>query len=336
MRNDELASYRRWLRCSRNIEKAQEKQDLQDSIEESLKDSQGFQTDALVNGVPKPLVATRDETDKCSVTMIPGDTIYIGDLVYVFKEYWICVEMYVDEYGMRYAELWMCNQIFHYQDHNLNTIAKYAILDDGSYSKGTDRALSVPENSFVCYISLDDESRALYIDKRLSISVIYDSNGKPVLEVGKITWIDIKSRNFGEGSHLMLFGVKDDPFHPGDDDIEKMICDYKPKEEEPSKEEEEPDVIGYLSIVGRKSMRIGSGRVYSLAAVSYNGENIEITDPVEWSLEGAPKGVVIEPSGTSCKVSVAEDDDLSGSDFSLKCVSPSGKYTEAIFNVEVV
>lgn len=361
MANDELALYRRWLACGLEKEKCQEQNYVQESFAETIQQSSAYQKDALVNGNPQPIVATRKETNKCDVTVIPGDRLYIGDLVKVFNEYWICVEMYVDEFGMYYGELWMCNHIFHYQDFELNTIHKYAILDDGSYSKGNDKALVVTDNSFNCYISLDDESRSLFIDKRLGISVIYDKDGKEVLEAGKIKWIDIKSRNFGEGSHLMVFGINDDPFNPESDNIELLICDYKekPKEELPEEPEpiepepvepdnpdnpdENPDenpgeetvvIKGRLVIDGRKTIRSGSARTYSLTAIDKeSGESIEPLAEVEWSVEG--EGVSIKPSGATCKISVKEDDDLVGSIFTITCICTTGEYIEAKYEVEV-
>lgn len=373
MANDELELYRRWLACGLEQEKCQEQSYVQESFAETIQQSPAYQEDAEVNGEPQPIVATRKDTNKCDVTVIPGDRLYIGDLVKVFNEYWICVEMYVDEFGMYYGELWMCNHIFCYQDFELNIIHKYAILDDGSYSNGNDKAIKVTDNSFNCYVSLDDESRALYIDKRLGISVIYDKNGKEILEAGKIKWIDIKSRNFGEGSHLMVFGINEDPYKPDSDNIAELICDYqeKPVEDEDPEEpiappedpvvppdesgdgddngeenegdgdKEEPSkpeliIKGTLSIDGKKTIKAGSGRTYSVTAIEEESSNtIEAPEDVEWSLEFDGSGVSITPNGATCKVSVKESDSLIGSIFTLKCSSPSGEYKEAKINVEV-
>ena len=366
MANDELELYRRWLACGLEQEKCQEQSYVQESFAETIQQSPAYQEDAEVNGELQPIVATRKDTNKCDVTVIPGDRLYIGDLVKVFNEYWICVEMYVDEFGMYYGELWMCNHIFCYQDFELNTIRKYAILDDGSYSSGNDKAIKVTDNSFNCYVSLDEESRALFIDKRLGISVIYDKNGKEVLEVGKIMWIDVKSRNFGEGSHLMVFGINEDSYNPDADNIEELICDYKEKpidSEEPVEPTTPPDetgdgneggedvgggngdkeptnpedaIKGTLTIEGRKTIKAGSGRTYTLVAINKeSGETIEAPDDVEWSIEFDGRGISITQSGATCKVSVQEEDELIGSIFTLKCVSSSGKYVEAKINVEV-
>lgn len=349
MTNEEL--YCRWLACNLKQEKHQEQKYAKESFAETIQQSPAYQQDAEVNGNPQPIVATRKDTNKCDVTVIPRDTLYIGDLVKVFDEYWICIEKYIDEFGMQYAELWMCNHIFCYQDFDLNVIHKHAILDDGSYSKGNDKAIAVADNYFNCYVSLDDESRALFIDKRLGISVIYDKNGKEVLDVGKIKWVDIKSRNFGAGSHLMVFGINEDPYNSSTDNIELLICDYREKKDD----KELPDISGdtetpnesldtnsddnfiangWLLIDGRKTIRIGSGRTYTVSAIDKDsGKTVGAPEGIEWSVNN--KGISIEQNGATCKVSVKEDDDLVGTIFVIQCTCFSGEYIGATFDVEV-
>ena len=339
MVNEEIVLYRHWLKNCLEKDKQRDKSSVQESFMETIMQSPSYHTDSLVNGELQPIVATRTETKKCKITVVPGSTLHIGDLVHVFNEDWICVELYTDEFGMQYGELWMCNQIFIYQDHDLNVIQKPAVLDDGSYSSGNDKAIMVTDNSFNCYISLDAESNALFIDKRLAIGVIYDSKGNKILEVGKIKWIDVKSKNFGEGSHLMVFGINDDAYSPEHDSIEKMICDYREpveQSEEPTEPPEEEDTyVGKLVISGRSTIRIGSARTYTVSAVSDStGETIAPSSDVVWTIVCESEDVTIQPDGLSCKVAVKEDDDLVGVTFTLKCESEN--FAAAEFLVGVV
>lgn len=351
MENDELLLYRRWLACGLKKEQQQEKQFVQDSFAEALQSSSAYQSDATVNGNSQPLVATRTSTKKCKVTVIPGTRLYIGDLVRVFGEYWICVEIYVDEYEMWYGELWMCNQIFCYQDHDYNIIHKYAIMDDGSYSSSNDKALEVTDNGFKCYISLDDESKALYVDKRLAISTIYDAKGKEILEVGQIQWIDTKSKNFGEGSHLMLFGIKDDVFNAETDSIEELICDYvePPKVSEEDTENvpddgvadgdksETPTVIGVLRIEGKNTIRTGSSRSYIVKAVRDDDEDATLPDDVECYVVPDNLGIVTQhEDDNSWRITVPEKGALIGQELQIVCSSAGGQFAQGMITVEVI
>lgn len=339
MANEELALYRLWLKSGLESNKNEDRSFVQQSFADTIMNSPAYQSGALVNGESHPLAANRTETKKCSVTIMPEDNLYIGDLVEVFGEHWICMELYIDEYGMKYGELWLCNQIFTYQDHNLNIIKKYAILDDGSYSGNTDKILRVSDNSYTCYISLDEETKALYIDKRLAISKIYNAAGVEILEVGKIQWIDVKSRNFGEGSHLMLFGVNEDAYSKEADSIENMICDYQEVEisDEPIESPVEEEYSGYLAINGRTSLRIGSGRTYTVNAILLeSGESITPPHGVKWSVESENSQITIVPNGASCRVFVSETDDLIGLSFTLVCECLENKFSAAKQIVEVV
>ena len=340
--NDAYAVYKYWLRHSACQDRQFDKQLIQQSVEDSLTESSSYQTDALRNGEPQPLAAIRTETNKCKIILLPGSEMNIGDLVYVFNEHWICMEIQIDEYGVKSGEIWMCNHIFNYQDHVGNIINKYAIIDSGSYSKGSDKALPVTSGNYNCYISLDDESRALYVDKRLAIDTNLDSKNKKILEFGKIIWCDEKTHNFGEGSHLLVFGLTDDVYNAEHDNIELMICDYKNITQDEEKEEDTIEVVvetednfsGYLTIQGRDTMRIGTGRTYKAVAVDLDGNSLEPQTDLIWGITNQQDGISITPKGDSCIVRVDLEDNLIGTTFEITCEDRSGTYAKS--NKEVV
>lgn len=169
MTNDWFDKYRSWLEINRDAEHEQEKDSARKTLLETFKNSVAYQAGALRNGVSQPIIATRSNTRKCRLTVMPEDTMSIGDLIYVFNEYWICMELYADEYELIHGELWLCNQLFGYQDLNGRVIKKHAIIDDGSYAKGSDKAIPVTNNTFNCYVSMDEDSKTLCVDKRLAI-----------------------------------------------------------------------------------------------------------------------------------------------------------------------
>lgn len=321
LENNSIDLYCKWLACNLNGNQENEKEFVKTSFKENFFQSSAYQKDAEVNGVLCPIVATRKDTKKCSVTVLPESTLHIGDLVWVFDEYWLCVELYYDEYGMSYGELWMCNQLFIFQNHNNVIIKKYAILDDGSYTSGNDKAIKTSDNSFDCYISLDEESESLYIDKRLAIGVIRNSKGEEILEVGKINWIDVKSKNFGKGSHLMVFGIKDDAYSPENDNIEMMICDYKDTQ---TNNEEIPsdNVTGVnVKINGKPELRIGTTRTYTIECVNSANDISGDLTAVMWECFPNIEGIKLTENESSCKITIKEDDNLIGTQFVLRSIA---------------
>ena len=334
MTNDGYSVYRYWLSSTNKAERCQDVEETKEEVMETLMESPAYHMDAKVNGIAQPIVAVRKKTNICNVTVIPGDRLYIGDEVQVFNEHWICVELHTDEYGVTSGELWMCNQIFRYQLHNGEVVHRYAIIDDGSYSKATEKAVNITENTYDCYISLDEETRQLYIDKRLAIDVILNAKGEEILEVGKISWLDFKSKNYGVGSHLLFFTIERDVYSKEHDDLENLICDYRITEAK--KEEQESSPGGSLTINGKPQIRIGTGRSYSANAIDSYGNSLEIDgSDIEWIIEGNP-AVSCKVDGGKCIIEVPFEEAHVGSTFVIKCTDSLGRYTYATKEVEVV
>lgn len=327
---DEFEQYRKYLRSQQEDNVEEDKQSVVDAINQELRYSPAYQPGAKRNGNSQPIVAIRKDTNKCKVTVLPGDEMYIGDLIEVFGEHWLCMEMYEDEYGIRYGEIWMCNHIFFYQDHSLAIINKYAIVDDGSYSKSGDKAIVVTDNTYTCYVSIDAYSTSLYVDKRLALDVILNAKGETILEVGKIAWIDITSKNYGKGSHLMQFRLKNDVYNPETDNLQLKICDYKA----PSGDDQSESNKKYLIIKGRETIRIGTSRKYSVTGVDEFGNDCAVDDVV-WGVS-APNGVSFSANGNECQISVDVDDKLVGEIIKITCSCLSKEFDDGNKEVAVM
>lgn len=322
--------YEYWLAYNNKSSKDSIADDVINSIIDNLENNPAYQTDATVNGNSQPIIATRSETKKSKITVIPGDKMAIGDLIYVFKDYWLCMSLYTDEYGITYGEIWLCNQIFKFQNNSPDVILKHAILDDGTYSKTSEKPISITSNTFTCYMSLDSDSEKLFVDKRLAIDTLKDYLGRPILDVGKIAWIDAKSKNYGEGSHLLKFLIENDVYKEVTDNIDLNICDYiiTGSTTEPS------DVTGSLIIDGRDSMRIGTTRTYTVYAIDSNGNKISVSDNMFWQVSEI-NGVKINQLGTECSLSIALDYRLIGSVVELQCTDLNGVYPTVTKILEV-
>ena len=323
--------YRYWLGLDKEAAHDSTADAVIDGILDNLENNPAYQEDATRNGETQPILVSRRETNKCSVTVIPGDEMYIGDLIGVFGEFWICMEVYTDEYGVTYAELWMCNHIFCFQNNSPRILRKYAIIDDGSYSKVGEKKIAVTDYKYTCYIPLDKESECLFTDKRLSTGTSRDKDGKDILEVGKIVWLDAKTGNYGKGSHLLTFYLAGDVYSAERDDLASGVCDYIAGE---TSETPAPDDT-VLVIEGRDTMRIGTMRTYE-AAIYSEGKAIGAPADVEWSAFGLPDGVKVTYSGTRCTVFVPLSESLIGSVFEIKCADTAGEHAVAEKRVEVI
>lgn len=140
-----------------------------------------YQESATVNGVETPMLVTPDSSIKCDLKAAPSTDLHIGDLVGVFGENWIVTELYVDKLGIINAVMWMCNDIIRFQNHAAPIYTKYCVVDDGSYSKIADSGIvRQMNNGYKIYLSYDDESKKLFVDKRLSLGHIYNDVGEEI------------------------------------------------------------------------------------------------------------------------------------------------------------
>lgn len=331
MTNENFELYQEWLRAGLQADIDHTKDFAAESFADTIQNSTAFQKDATVNGELFPMAATRTEMKKCSISLVPGTTMNLGDEIHVFNEDWLCMDLYTDELGLTRGEIWMCNQVFKYQDRAGNIIKKIAIMDDGSYSKGDEKSIPVTDNYFVCYMSLDEQSRILHVDKRLTVDTILDAYGNEILEVGKIVWFDAKSKNFGQGSHLLAFGLGDDVYSKERDSVELEICDYRQTLTTP-----DTPSTGYLGIEGRDTIKMGTARTYTLSAVDEDGSTNLDFKTGEWKCDNLPKGVGIDAQGTTCRVTIPLDENLVGTQFTLVGTDTSGVYKGAQKTVEVI
>lgn len=317
---DGFSSYKYWLSHNRKCDVENDKSFVRDSFESTIMQSVAYQHDALRNGIPQPIVATRKDTNKCKVIVLPDNEMFIGDLIQVFNEYWLCMKLYTDEYGMTCGELWLCNQTFRFQGRSHEIIEKHAIIDSGAYSKGGDKALPIANNSFTCYMSIDEESLLMYVDKRLAIDTIYNANGEQILDVGKIIWLDTKSKNFGAGSHLLAFGLGSDVYNKDKDNLELEICDFYSESIEAKETEPPVEQKDRLVISGKDTIRIGTGRTYKASVIDSKGNSKNASASIKWLVDASDCDISLNADGTSCKVSVGLKDSLIGTNFCLRCI----------------
>ncbi len=327
----DFATYKEYLKRTLRWEKCLDKIDAEEAIDE-LANTGNYQSDAQRNGVSQPLITQRKSSNKCKVIVPRGDQLCIGDWVYVLGENWLCMELYIDEYGVTYGELWMCNHQFKYQNFDKEIIQKWGIIDDGTYSNVMDKSINVTDNSFKCYISRDEQTNCLFVDKRLAIDILYDKNGKPILEVGKITVLDTKTGNYGDGSHLLTFKMKHDVYAPEVDSLAEMLCDYITPTE--GRTEEETPKQSHFTIDGKTSLAIGSRRTYKIVFDTPNDDD-DLVNRIAWEVKDNTR-ISLTPNSYECLVEIPLSEDLIGSTFTLACYDGQDDTVRSEYTVEVV
>lgn len=270
-------------------------------------DDPAYQENATVDGETTPIIASRKSTIMCAIKAPPSTDIHIGDMVECFNEHWIVVELYVDKVGIFNGEMWLCNNILRFQNRSIAVISRHCVVDDGTYSKkSSDPDAFVMANTYKIYITIDDATKKLFVDKRLAFGQIYSADGEEILEVYKIIGMDVKSKNFGEGSHLMALTVQRDVYDPQVDSLSENICNIFTDNGDTA----HPEVAGSCVIVGRDVARLGTSRKYTATFTDASGVVATTVTPV-WAIN-APDGITYNASGTECTIKVPLDEKYVG------------------------
>lgn len=294
-------------------------------------DDPAYQEDATVDGEKTPIIASRKSTTACAIKAPPSTDLHIGDMVECFNEDWIVVELYIDKVGIINGEMWLCNNILRFQNRSTAVISRHCVVDDGTYSKkSSDPDAFVMSNTYKIYITIDEATKKLFVDKRLAFGQIYSADGEEILEVYKIIGMDVKSRNFGEGSHLMVLTVQRDVYDAQVDSLSENICDIFVDNGDSTN----PKTTGSCVIVGRDTARLGSSRKYTAAFTDANGEVVTTVNPV-WTVT-APDGVTHNASNTECAIAIPLDEKYVGEIITITVSDAEGVFGTYDKKVQVI
>ena len=306
-------------------------QEAQNSLSHGMIDDPAYQSDALINGTNMPILASRESTTEATIKALPPSELHIGDIVNCLGETWLVIDLYADKVGALNGKMWICNNEISFQNRTSAVHSRPCVIDDGSYTTGSSNSeVYIPSSTYKMYISIDEETKRLHIDKRLSLGKIYNDAGDEILEVYKISGIDMKSKNFGKGSHLALIALQRDVFDASSDDLEEGICNIVRSDSvAPS-----PKSSGYCTITGKDVVRIGSSRTYTAEFFIANGGAAQAIE-AQWSVN-APSGVEVTTSETSCSISVPLLSDLVGSVIEITASDLEGAYEAFTKKVQVI
>lgn len=286
--------------------------------------SAGYEPDCKRNGEPQRFVVDRTQTAyKYDFIAFPGDKIEAGDIIECRGNRFIIAEPpRILNNVILCAKGWLCNLELKWQNGIGDIIRRWCVLDSGVYSttKTNDDQYSVPDKQFRLYLPFDDDTKKLYVDKRLAVDTRYNSLGEEILECYAITGFNHIARSYG--GHLIICELRSSLYNAERDNIQEKICDYiYPASDESSDESK-------LSVVGRNSIRIGTYRWYSACI----DENEELNSDISWRIDDDTKKISCNTDGSRLKVSVPDDTNLIGKTF--KIIAESSEHS-AEMEVEV-
>lgn len=330
-----LQSYRRYLTQYGTTARERSLNQAAVDFERFIQENLNYMGDCTRNGVPQRFMISRsDALYKANITAFPGEELYPGDMIEAFGEHWICYQTRVANALQISGIIWLCNHLFRWQNHSAEIIERWGVLDPGVYStnKTGGYEVNTTDVQYKIYLPLDEDTKLLYVDKRIATNSKYDANGKEILEVYKLTRVDMTSQAYGKGAHLLLLNIRSDDYIAETDDLTERICDYVPPDagngatEDASTAQNEGLLRRSIKISGRTTVRTGGTRLYTT----------DLTGAPKWSIVPDTVGITLTVEGDAARLTVDAMDELIGTIVTIRAEDPAGEAQAAALDVEVV
>ena len=300
---------------------------------ELIVENPSYRDDVYKNGKKCSLVIDRTETSyKYKIIALPDEELYAGDIVSIDDEILIVTEVRSLNPLQKVGTAWLCNINLSFQNGTHDIITRPAVLDSGVYSttKNGNEELQYVDKQFKLYLPYDDDTKKIYVDKRIAVDTRFDKHGQEILEVYSVTGLNRVARSYGKGGHLLVCELRSDTYSPSADNLELMICDYIEDNDSGSSATEQLP----CSISGRPTIMLGQTRTYT--ATFYNAENQEVSgiEPI-WDIDGNIE-VTTQKSDNTIKITVPDNEDYIGETIQVILIDTNGLYKPFTFEVEVV
>lgn len=329
--NYDFSLYKQYLTIWGETERDRSINKTIDDFERLVVDNPSYQPDCTRNGEPQRFLITRSETlYRCEIVAFPGEELYPGDVIECFGENWICYQTSIGNPIQITGTIWLCNHLFRWQNNTSDIIERWGVLDSGVYSttKTSGYEVNTPDVQYKIYLPLDEDTKKLYVDKRIATNIRYDANMKKILEVYKLTRVDPTSQAYGKGAHLLLLNARSDDYIAGIDNINERICNYI-KEDTFIDPPDDGDLT-QSTIVGRSTIIIGTSRKYT--------SSMDAGAKPVWSISPDDQNIIltVNDDDNSAMISVSDNEEIIGTQITLYVHDENNLYQDAEMKVEVI
>lgn len=303
----------------------------QQALKNELRQSINYKSNAMRNGKHQEIILVPHSNSKYKSDIItfPNGEMSVGDIFNVDGNNWLVVEVDLTNPIQKIGTAWLCNQLFKFQNYSSKILEYWGVIDDGSYSNSVDGNSQIRylNNKVNIYLPYNDDTKYLYIDKRLATDKTYDKNGKCILEVYSIVGRGKPQNNDG---HLLILEAQSGQYNPECDNLEEMICDYVID----NNLSQENDNELKCEIQGRQTIRSGGKAIYSAIFYKADGQVDNGIEPI-WSIQNDNPSIKLLIVNQKAELSVNGSDDLVGYKIVLCCADKDKRY-KASYEIEVV
>lgn len=314
-------------------------------VQNEVRSSQAWMRDELVqslnydelnatrNGVQQGfLVTTTEYGFQAQVRALPGDELYIGDIIGFRGEHWIVTDLTPVNPFYRLGIMKLCNYVLRFQNFSPTVYERYVFIDGGAYAtyvKGDTRIQYGNEKATI-YLPYDEATKKLYIDKRISVGTLWSKENRAILQCNKIIGVDYRSVSRGAGAHLMLLHIEQDAYSEEKDNIDLDLCDFITLSDDSSTEGEDNKSC---KIAGTSSIMTGFSR--TLTAKFFRGDELVEHIHAMWTISGLPEGITYRIEGDCIVFRCADKPELIGESFTVELTDGLNQYGTYKVTMEV-
>ncbi len=298
----------------------------------SIVENPSYRDNAYKNHKKCGLVIDRTETAyKYKIIALPDEELYVGDLITIGDENLIVVEVRSLNPLQKVGTAWLCNINLSFQNGTHDIITRPAVLDSGVFSttKNGNEELQYVDKQFKLYLPYDDDTKKIFVDKRIAVDTRFDKHGQEILEVYNITGINRVARSYGKGGHLLVCELRSGTYSSSVDNLKLMICDYIPDNDSGSYVTE----LLPCSISGRPTIMLGQTRTYTAIFYDVNGQEISGVAQ-KWDVVGNIE-VSTQQVDNTIKITVPDNEDYIGETIQVILTDTNGLYKPFTLEVEV-
>lgn len=295
--------------------------------------------DVLVNGISDKLVILDTDNNRVKkYNALPNKTYSTGYLIDYANYKWLITDINEDSEVYQSGELKQCNHLFRFQNNTSEILECWGVVENPySTSLEENKVMTVRGNKLKAFIPYNNDTKNIFIDKRLFMEAGRNSNGKEIPIVYQVVDIVTATENYGNGKiiaiTLEIVGANEN------DSLSEKIADYISPETQPTQPDTSVELFNCV-VSGSDILKAGgSSRKYEAIFYQSDGITIDTTIIPVWNIVscmGNEDYYHTSVDENCIYISADDNDSIIGDKITLQLSDSVGLYNSAEFYVEVV
>lgn len=292
----------------------------------------------LIDGVSNNLVVINTNNNRVKTFQsMPNKSYPLGTTIDYSNYKWLITDINEDAEIYQSGVLKQCNHLFRFQNHSSDIIEYWGVLEKPQASLDEEKVVSTRGSKLKAYLPYNDDTKKIFVDKRLFIETIFDKDGKEIPVCFVVTDIVSETTNYGNGKLLELT-MEATAKNENDSIVEKIANYISPITPKPAPTPD-PDLLN-CEISGSSILKSG-GSTRDYVAKFYESDGITLNESIiaVWQFVCLPEHVSFYNTVSnvnSISIQALDNNEILGENVKLILTDTGGLYNPAEFTIKVV